>query len=157
MRALRFWLAVAFATLFTLGASPADAKGSARKKAKLEISAVELSDAASVAKERDKRVRSMIRRFATKSAKHLDFGETGRVEITLLVRELTVAEADGVLRVTCTIVGKLEGGKTAKSRLSFGGKPSRKKELEQQVLGAVTEGVMTRLAMLARKKQDESS
>ena len=148
MRLAHVVLAVLVGLAIWLGApAPAHAK------AKVEIAAVEVTPAAQVDKTRDDKVRRSIRRLAAASLKHLDFGKTGKVEATLVVKELKFEESDGLLRITCTLVGKIKGGGTAKSRISFGGKPDKKKQLEKQVLGAVTDGVMTRLAELARAKE----
>lgn len=148
MRFVRLVLAAAIGLFVALGAAR-----SAHAKAKVEIVAVELTQGVTSTKARDKHVMTAVRRMANQAAKHLDFGKQGRVEVKLVVKELSLIEADGVLRVTCTLVGRLKGGGSAKSRLSFGGKPDKKKQLERQVLTSVTDGVMTRLAMLARDQQ----
>jgi hypothetical protein len=68
------------------------------------------------------------------------------------VSEFTVIEQDGLVRVSCTLIGKLEKGGVAKSRISFGGAPAKRKHLEKQVLSAVSEGLMVRLAHIARTR-----
>jgi outer membrane lipopolysaccharide assembly protein LptE/RlpB len=47
-------------------------------------------------------------------------------------------------------VGRLVGGPSARSRISFGGNPSEREALEKQVLSMVANGVVTRLAEIAR-------
>jgi hypothetical protein len=54
--------------------------------------------------------------------------------------------------VTCSLVGRLKGGGTARSKIAFGGKPSNRSKLERQVLASVTDGVIIRLSELARAK-----
>jgi hypothetical protein len=127
--------------------------GVTHAKATLEVASVDVAQKVTLTKERDRRLKLAVRRLAAQSAKHLDFGKQGKVQVTILIKELTIEESDDVVRVTCTLVGKLEGGGSAKSRISFGGKPDKKKKLEKQVLGSVTDGVMTRLAELARAKE----
>ncbi len=147
MRGFRFVVAILLALSLSGLASPALAK------AKMEVAAVEVNGKLELDKERDRHVRTTIRRLASHSAKHLDFGKHGKVEVTLIVKELTIEQGPDVLRITCTLVGKLAGGGSARSRISFGGKPDKKKQLEKQVLSSVTDGVMTRLAELARAKE----
>ncbi|MEZ4315694.1 MAG: hypothetical protein R3F14_47365, partial [Polyangiaceae bacterium] len=57
-----------------------------------------------------------------------------------------------VHRVTCTIVGRIPGGPSAKSRISFGGSPAEKAKLEKQVLTMVAKAVVTRLAEIVRSR-----
>ncbi len=147
-RSLKALIGLVVALTITLGfVRPADAR------AKVDVAVVELSSSASSSKDRDRRLTATVRRLAQQSAKHLDFGKSGRVEVSFLVKELKIVEVDGLLRVTCTLVGKLKGGGSAKSRLSFGGKPAKKKQIEKEVLASVTDGVMTRLAEMSRAKK----
>ena len=139
----------ALAALLALGvATPASAKG----KGKLEIASVEWPSPSASMKLREKQIRTSIRRLAVQSAKHLDFGSEKAVA-TLIVKELATSEADGVLKVSCSLVGRLKGGGTARSKIAFGGKPENRKKIERQVLASVTDGVMVRLAELARGKR----
>lgn len=93
-----------------------------------------------------------LRASLTRAAKPLDFGVERRVGMTVRVSEFVVSETDGLLRITCTLVGKLEKGGTAKSHITFGGAPGKRKHLEKQVLSAVSEGLMVRLAEIARTR-----
>jgi hypothetical protein len=95
----------------------------------------------------------MVRRFLTSSAKRCDFGDKARVRIRARVTELDLVETDGVLRVRCTMVGRVEGGHGARSRLDFGGKPSQRTALKKKVLGMVSDGLVTRLAQIAREQR----
>ena len=136
------------AALLALGVTtPARAKG----KGKLEIAAVEWPTPGPSMKLREKQVKTSIRRLALQAAKHLDFGSDKAVA-TLIVKELVASEADGVLKVSCSLVGRLKGGGTARSKIAFGGKPDSRKKIERQVLSSVTDGVIIRLAELARAK-----
>jgi hypothetical protein len=93
-----------------------------------------------------------VRTLLHKAARPLDFGSGKRVEVVVKLTELSVEESGDLIRVTCTMVGRLKGGGSARSHISFGGKPKRRKELERQVLSMVSEGVMSRLAEMARAK-----
>jgi hypothetical protein len=138
----------ALAALLALGVTtPARAKG----KGKLEIASVDWPTPGPSMKLREKQIKTSIRRLAVQAAKHLDFGDEKAVA-TLIVKELVTSEADGVLKVSCSLVGRLRGGGTARSKIAFGGKPDTRKKIERQVLASVTDGVMVRLAELARAK-----
>jgi hypothetical protein len=104
----------------------------------------------------------MVRRLLTSAAKRADWtgkssaGKSGgptRVRIRARVTELDLVEADGVLRVRCTMVGRVEGGNGARSRLDFGGKPSQRTALKKKVVGMVSDGLVTRLAQIAREQK----
>jgi hypothetical protein len=88
-----------------------------------------------------------------RSAKPLSFGHGQRVEVSVRLTELTIEQEDDVIRVTCTLIGRLKGGGSARSHISFGGKPNKRKELEHQVLAMVSDGVMSRLAEMARVRE----
>lgn len=140
-------MAVAIAVVLSFGL-----QREAHAKGKVEIVSVDLAGSAEAGKQRSSYVTRMVRRFAQQSAKHLDFGKTRRAQLTFLVKELKIEETDGLVRVTCTLVGTLKGGGSAKSRLSFAGKPTRKKQIEREVIASVTDGVMIRLAEMSRAR-----
>lgn len=96
----------------------------------------------------------LVRRLLGASAKRAKWGKATRARIRVRVAELDVTEEDGVLRVTCTMSGRLEGGSGARSRLSYGGHPSRRKDLIKKVLGMVGDGLITRLAQMARERAE---
>lgn len=145
MRFVRVAVSVLFALSILLGsAAPAYAKGT------LDIASVEFK--AGVDKKGQKRIATTIRRQAHRAAKHLDFGVKGRVEVTFVVRDIQVVEEDDVVTVTCTLVGRLKGGGSARSKIRFGGKPDKNNKVERQVVAAATEGVLTRLAQLSREQ-----
>lgn len=80
-------------------------------------------------------------------------GRENRIEYRFSVTELKYTLADGALRAHCSAVGRLPGGQTAKSQLSFGGHPSERTELTKRVLEIVARGVVTRLAQLERRRR----
>lgn len=120
----------------------------AAARGKVEWKAVVVRSA--VGKEPEALVKAL-RPLLQKASKKADFG---RQQVTLSARVVEFrSEAQGdVHRVTCTIVGRLEGGASAKSKISFGGHPGERDKLEKQVLGMVATGVVTRLATLAREQ-----
>jgi hypothetical protein len=117
-------------------------------KAELAVTSVKLPEDHK-SKEFEKIVRSAISR----AAKPLNFGSSKRVEITVRVTEFTIETTDDLVRVTCTLVGRLKGGGTARSHISFGDKPSKKNKLEKQVLKMASESVLMRLAEMTRVQE----
>jgi len=104
----------------------------------------------------DRRVRRMVRRAAENALKHLDFGGVGKLGVELTIKDLTWSEEGGVLYLSFALVGRLEGGGSARSKVRFGGHSSTRKKLERQVVSAVTDGVMSRLSELARAREREA-
>lgn len=141
-----FSLVLAFATLFATG------EAWARPATRVDVTEVVLTRKQPNHEAREKQVGREVRRAAQRASKSLDFGGMKRVEVRFEIVELEIQTTDELVRVTCTIVGRLRGGGTARSRLSFGGKPSRRTALERQVIGMVTEGVVTRLAEMSRAR-----
>jgi len=80
-------------------------------------------------------------------------GRDNRIEYRFEVSKLSYAIDDGALRIQCEAVGSLPGRRSAKSRLSFGGRPAERIALTKQVLAIVARGVVTRLAELERKRR----
>jgi hypothetical protein len=104
----------------------------------------------------DRRVRRMVRRSAENALKHLDFGGAGKLGVELTIKDLTWSEEGGVVYLSFALVGRLEGGGSARSKVRFGGHPSTRKKLERQVVTAVTDGVMSRLSELARARERDA-
>lgn len=80
-------------------------------------------------------------------------GRENRIEYRFSVTELKYTLEDGALRAHCTAVGQLPRGQSAKSELTFSGRPSERVALTHQVLEIVARGVITRLAELERKRR----
>src|SRR5689334_14393721 len=59
-------------------------------------------------KEFERTVRSALMR----AARSFKFGKSKRVEVTVRLKEFTVTEEEGLVRVTCTLIGRLKGGGT---------------------------------------------
>lgn len=96
-----------------------------------------------------------LRRTLRREARRVDWGagRDNRIEYRFSVTKLRFELEDDLLRVHCTAVGKLPSGRSAKSRISFGGTPSERTRLVQDVLDVVARGVMTRLAELERQRR----
>jgi hypothetical protein len=112
----------------------------------VEIGEVSVPDGDAQKKE-TRRLRSALR----EAAKEADFGDVKSVTINAEIVEWNVEQNGDVLRVTCTLVGRLEGGKTARSHISYGGRPNERAKLEKAVVVMVARGLMTRLAQLAQR------
>ncbi len=146
LRRVLFSFVLAFAALFATG------ELWAKSATRVDVTEVVLARKQPNHDKREKEVGREVRRAAQRASKSLDFGGMKRVEVRFEVVELEIHTTDELVRVSCTIVGRLRGGGTARSRLSFGGKPSRRTALERQVIGMVTEGVVTRLAEMSRQR-----
>lgn len=93
--------------------------------------------------------------FLRKEARRVRWGASSqnRIDYRFEVTELSIRMEADVLRVTCSAIGRLPGGKTARSHLTFGGDPARKTQVVHQVLEIVARGVLTRLAELERRRR----
>ena len=93
-----------------------------------------------------------LRQVLHREARRADWGVGSghRIEYRFRLAELTLHGNGKVLEVRCAAVGQLPKGKTAKSRLVFGGDPRQKDALVRQVLEIVARGVITRLAEIER-------
>jgi hypothetical protein len=96
------------------------------------------------------RLARTLKSLLSQAAKKADFGAAKNVRLTARVVSFTSEKKGDVLQVSCTIVGRLVGGPTARSRISFGGSPSEREQLEKQVLTMVANGLVARLAEIAR-------
>ena len=103
------------------------------------------------AKEFAKHLRVTLKR----EARHADWGADPKSKISyrFFVEELELREENGVLHVTCTALGRLPKGKSAKSHIAFGGDPHDRKKVIERVLDIVARGVVTRLAELERARR----
>ncbi len=80
-------------------------------------------------------------------------GRDNRIEYRFEVRELRFTIQKDALLVYCAATGKLPGGQTAHSELSFGGGLAERTALINRVLSIVARGVITRLSELERKRR----
>lgn len=93
-----------------------------------------------------------LKKLLDQAARKANFGKAKNVSLSVKVTELVSEQKGDVHRVTCTIVGRIPGGPSAKSRISFGGSPGDKAKLEKQVLTMVANAVVTRLAEIVRTR-----
>jgi hypothetical protein len=151
MRRTSRWL---LAALLGLASVIAPAPASARPKVAWKTVEAPSGD------NHDRMVRAL-RTALTNAARKADFGKAKSVVLSARVVEFTSVTHGDVHRVSCSIVGRVVGGATARSKISFGGKPEERAKLEQQILTMVANGVVTRLAEIVRNsaakadKQDE--
>jgi len=129
--------------LLCLGLVPAPA--SARSSTKVEWTKVDLP-AGDAYERAGKKLKKLLREASRKA----DFGKAKKVKLRAKVTELTYQQKGDILRISCTVVGRVEGTASAKSRISFGGDPNDRDGLENQVLKLVASGLVSRLAAIAR-------
>lgn len=139
---LAFVLIAAFAAPQTASAGP---------KADVEWTRVE----APAATKDGARLAKNLHQLLKEASRKADFGKSGKVLLRARIAEYVVEQKGDVLRIRCTVVGRLEGGPSAKSRIAFGGDPKDPKALEKQVLTMVAHGVTSRLAALAKARASE--
>lgn len=133
--------------MFSVFAAPRPA--SARPKANVEWTRVDALPAT-----RDgARLAKILLRLLKEASRKADFGKVGKVQLRARISEYVVEQKSDVLRIRCSVIGRLEGGPSAKSRIVFGGDPKDPKALEKQVLTMVARGVTSRLAALAKARQ----
>lgn len=144
MRRLTTWAAAAVLGLAAISAAPASAH--AKPRAKVEWARVEVPESPSSA-----RIAKVLKDALKQAGKRADFGK-GVKSVTLSARivELRSEQQGDVLRVTCTIMGRVAGGAGARSKISYGGNPSKREELEKEVVTMVANGLVARLAQIVR-------
>jgi hypothetical protein len=98
------------------------------------------------------RVVQMLKPILRSTAKKADFGKTKKLVLTARVLEFRSVTRGDVHRVSCTLVGRIVGGPTARSHISFGGHLNERAALEKQVLTMVATGVVTRLSEIVRNR-----
>jgi hypothetical protein len=99
----------------------------------------------------EKRLRKLLKREARRA--DWGAGSGSKIRYRFAVTELVIDHEADVLRVRCAAIGRLPGGKSAKSNLAFGGDPRQKNRVVERVLEIVARGVMTRLAELERVRR----
>jgi hypothetical protein len=140
--------AAAFIAIAAIAVSrPADA----RPKADVEWTRV---DAPATTKD-GARLAKNLHQLLKNASRKADFGKSGKVLLRARIVEYIVEHKGDVIRIRCTVIGRLEGGPSAKSRIAFGGDPKDPKALEKQVLTMVAHGVTSRLAALAKARTSE--
>ena len=147
MRRLKTWLLGAALGVTTLCAAslPADAKP------KIEWSKVEVPKGDAAA-----HTTKIVKQALEQAARKANFGKKAKsVTLSARVVELKTEQRGDILRVSCTMMGRVVGAASAKSRISFGGSPASRSDLEKQVLTMVANGLVARLAQIARAEEAE--
>jgi hypothetical protein len=128
-----------------------DSGPSAADRPKVKLDRLALPADLVGAKEYETHLRSTLRR----EARRADWGARSgsKISFRFFVERLELREEDGVLHVTCTALGRLPRGKSAKSQIVFGGDPRERKKVVERVLDIVARGVVTRLAELERARR----
>jgi hypothetical protein len=98
-----------------------------------------------------KRVAESMTRLLVKASRKAKWGKGEPLELKANVTKLSWETRDDVVLVSVTVVAKISGGKTARSHIRIGGRPSDKRKLETQALGIVADGLVTRLSDIARR------
>lgn len=142
MRRVTTWAAAAALGIATIFAAPA----SALARPKVDWARVEVPEGQHAG-----RLGKVFKEALKQASKRADFGK-GVKSVTLSARivELRTEQQGDVLRVTCTVMGRVSGGAGARSRLSYGGDPAKREQLEKEVVTMVANGLVTRLAQIVR-------
>lgn len=144
MRRVTTWAAAAVVGLATLLAAPPSAD--AKPRAKVDWIRLDVPDGADSA-----RVKKLFKDALKQAAKRADFGkEATKVALSARILELRMEQQGDVLRVTCAVMGRVQGGAGARSKISYGGSPEKRAELEKEVLTMVANGLVARLAQIVR-------
>jgi hypothetical protein len=143
MRRITRWGALIAIGLAALVVAPPTAH--AGGKPKVEWLRVDVPDGQDAA-----RLQKLLKKALTQAAKKANFGKAKSVTLSARVVELSTEERGDVLRITCTVMGRVVGGAGARSRISYGGSPEKRDELEKEVLTQVANGLVARLAQIAR-------
>jgi hypothetical protein len=142
MRRVTTWGFLAAVGLATLLVEP---PAYARGRAKVEWVRVDVPE-----REDSARVQKLLKQALAQAARKANFGKGRTVSLTARVVELSVEERGDVLRITCTVLGRVVGGAGARSRISYGGSPEKREALEKEVLTQVANGLVARLAQIVR-------
>lgn len=99
-----------------------------------------------------KRVSRELRRSLRKASKGADWGKHKKLALSARVKVLEWEVRDDLVRLKLTVVGRIVDGPSARSHIRLGARPSERRKLERQALRIVAEGLVTRLADLARQR-----
>ena len=128
-----------------------DNSRSVEGRPKVKLDRLELPANLVDAREYEKHLRGTLHR----ETRRADWGARSgsKISYRFFVERLELREEAGVLHVTCTALGRLPKGKSAKSHIVFGGDPRERKKVVEHVLDIVARGVVTRLAELERTRR----
>jgi hypothetical protein len=143
MRRLTSWLLAAAVGLAVAAPAPALASRPTVQWKTVEAPAGDMHD----------RLVRNLKSMLSQAARKADFGKrTKSVMLSARILSFTSVTKGDVHHVTCTLVGRVVGGATARSHISFGGRPEERAALEKQVLTMVANGVVGRLADMVRNR-----
>jgi hypothetical protein len=102
-----------------------------------------------------RRIVKVLEKTLKHEARRVDWGagRGSRVTYRFYLEQLEVSVERGVLRVRCVAFGRLPKGKTARSKLEFGGDPASPRKVIDHVLEIVARGVLARLAEQERDRR----
>jgi hypothetical protein len=102
-----------------------------------------------------KRVSRVLEKALKREAHRVEWGagRGSRITYRFYLEQLDLSVEHGVLKVRCTALGRLPKGKTARSKLEFGGDPKDPRKVIDHVLTIVARGVLARLADLERDRR----
>jgi hypothetical protein len=139
------WRAAVLAVSMAVGLAAAPSTALAAGKTKIQWVKVDVPDGDDAA-----RLQKLLKKALGEAAKKADFGKAKSVSLTARVVEMTTEMRGDVLRITCTVMGRVVGGAGARSKISYGGSPDQRAELEKEVLTQVARGLVGRLAQIVR-------
>ena len=102
-----------------------------------------------------RRVLKVLEKVLKHEARRVEWGagQDSRITYRFYLEQLDLSVERGVLKVRCTAFGRLPKGKTARSKLEFGGDPREARKVIDHVLTIVARGVLARLAELERDRR----
>jgi hypothetical protein len=139
------WRAAVLAVSMAFGLAAAPSTALAAGKTKIQWVKVDVPEGDDAA-----RLQKLLKKALGEAAKKADFGKTKSVSLTARVVEMTTEMRGDVLRITCTVMGRVVGGSGARSKISYGGSPDQRTQLEKEVLTQVARGLVGRLAQIVR-------
>lgn len=98
------------------------------------------------------RVSKQLEKLLIAASRKAKWGKGPELKLTARVTKLEWESSEDVLRVSVTVVANIRGGKGARSHIRIGGRPSKRRQLEEQALKVVADGLVTRLSDLARRQ-----
>ncbi|HEX3773721.1 MAG TPA: hypothetical protein VHV51_04600 [Polyangiaceae bacterium] len=134
-----------------LRAATDEAPLSAAARPKVKLDRLTFPASFNDAKDYESHLRGTLKREARRA--DWGAGSGSKISYRFFVEELELREDGGVLHVTCTALGRLPKGKSAKSHIVFGGDLRERKKVVEHVLDIVARGVVTRLAELERARR----
>ena len=101
------------------------------------------------------RISKLLEKVLKHEARRIQWGagRSNRITYRFYLEELDLSVEHGVLKVRCTAFGRLPKGKTARSKLEYGGDPKDPQKVVDHVLTIVARGVLARLADLERDRR----